>query len=411
MNGELLRIVEAIHRDKAIDKETLFLSIETALTTAAKKRFGARDNTTIRIDRKTGSIVSEGAHHDIDPAELGRIAAQTAKQVIFQKIREAEKTAIIFDFEGKRHDIVTGTILRQEGVNLIVLLGKVEAMLGKREQVQGETYRLGDRVRVLVLDVRRRGPRVVVELSRSHADFVRKLFELEVPEISEKIVEIKGLAREAGFRTKIAVNSTNPKVDSVGACVGIRGSRIRTIVEELNGEKVDIIRWDERPDSLIRNALKPAEVQEIQLATTERRARVLVGKDQLSLAIGKGGQNVRLASRLTGWELDIFCPEAEAEKAAAAAAAAATATGAEESAGSTAAPVASETAAAEPSPTEAATASASAPVTLGVAAPEPSAADGATGTSPDNVAASAPSPAAATTSAAEPAQPIVDSGN
>ncbi len=317
MNGELLRIVEAIHRDKAIDKETLFVSIETALTTAAKKRFGARDNTTIRIDRKTGTIVSEGSHRDIDPTELGRIAAQTAKQVIFQKIREAEKTAIISDFEGKRHDIVVGSIQRVEGPNLIVLLGKVEALLPKSEQVHGETYRVGDRVRVMVLEVKRRGNKVLVVLSRSHADFVRKLFELEVPEIGEKIIDIKALAREAGFRTKIAVHSTNPKVDSVGACVGVRGARIRNIVEELNGEKVDIIRWDDQPDNLIRNALKPAEVQTIELTPAEHRARVTVAKDQLSLAIGKGGQNVKLASRLAGWDLDIHCPEVEAERAAA----------------------------------------------------------------------------------------------
>lgn len=321
--GELLRIVEAIHRDKAIDKETLFASIETALTTAARKRYGTRDTTVIRIDRKTGGILTEGTQRDIDPAELGRIAAQTAKQVILQKIREAEKSAIISDFEGKRHDIVVGQIQRQELGTFVVNLGKVEALLPKSEQVPGENYRIADRVRSIVLEVKRRANKVVVILSRAHVDFVRKLFELEVPEIAERVVEIRGLAREPGFRTKIAVHSTNPKVDGVGACVGVRGARIRTIVDELNGEKVDIIRWDEVPENMIRNALKPAEAKEIQITAGEKRAKVLVAKDQLSLAIGKGGQNVRLAARLTGWNIDILCPEAEQENAAPAPASAA----------------------------------------------------------------------------------------
>ncbi|MBI3271378.1 MAG: transcription termination/antitermination protein NusA [Planctomycetes bacterium] len=316
MNGELLRIVDAIHRDKAIDKETILEGIEQALTAAARKRYDLSETALVKIDRKTGSIVTEGTEQEIDPTELGRIAAQTAKQVILQKIREAEKTAIVSDFEAKKKDILTGTVLRFEGPNMIISAGKVEALLPKSEQVPGESYKVGDRIRVLVHEVRKKGPKVVVVISRAQGDFVRKLFELEVPEIAEKIVEIKAIAREAGHRTKIAVHSNNAKVDSVGACVGVRGARIRNVVEEINGEKVDIIRWGEAPDGFIRNALKPAEVEGISLDEGNRRARVQVAREQLSLAIGRGGQNVRLASRLTHWDIDIMAPEEEPKPAA-----------------------------------------------------------------------------------------------
>jgi len=245
---------------------------------------------------------------------FSRIAAQTAKQVILQKIREAERDVIYTDFEGKKHDVVAGSVLRYDGPNVIVGLGKSEGILPKREQVPDEVYNIGDRIRTYVLDVRKVGQRVRIILSRAHPDFIRRLFELEVPELAERIIEIKGLVREAGYRTKIAVVSVDQRVDCVGACVGVRGSRIRTIIEELGGEKIDIIRWSDSPEVLLMHALKPAAINQIQLDQIVGKARVIVEEDQLSLAIGRRGQNVRLASRLSGWEIDILSPDEYVER-------------------------------------------------------------------------------------------------
>lgn len=323
MNGELLRIVEAIHKDRSIDKELIFEGIESALTSAAKKHFNTDDETIVRIDRETGKIVTSKGDLNIDPTILGRIAAQTAKQMIIQKIREAERNVVFADFETKKGEILSGTILRQDGPHYAVNLGRIEAILPKSEQMPGETYKIGDRVRAAVIDVKKKGQRVRVVLSRAHTDFVKRLFELEVPEIAEKTIEIKALAREPGHRSKVAVQSMNARVDAVGACVGVRGSRIRNIVDELGGEKVDIIRYDPSPEIMIKNSLKPAEVSSIELDFDRNRATVIVEKDQLSLAIGRAGQNVRLASRLTSWEIDVMAPPEENEPAAATEAAAA----------------------------------------------------------------------------------------
>ncbi|MBI1852427.1 MAG: transcription termination/antitermination protein NusA [Planctomycetes bacterium] len=305
MNGELLRNIVAIAQEKDIDKEVLFESIESALLTAVKKKLGNAEDITVQIDRESGEIkVLEGGSRII-PIDLGRIAAQTAKQVIIQKIRDAESDGVLREYTTRDHSIVTGTIQRFEGMNLIINLGKTEAVLPKLEQVRGETYHIGDRVRAYVLEVKKAGPKVRIVLSRTHPDFIKRLFEVEVPEIAERIIEIKKLVREPGYRTKIAVSSTDLKIDCVGACVGVRGQRIKNIIDELNGEKIDIIRWNDDPEMLIANALKPAAVTRITLEEERRSALVIVEEDQLSLAIGKRGQNVRLASKLCGWDLDI----------------------------------------------------------------------------------------------------------
>ena len=306
MNGELLRLVDSIHRDKDIDKEIIFRGIEDALLSAARKRFGQRDSIMITIDRETGDILAFDGDDPINPSELGRIAAQTAKQVIIQKIREAESEVVFEEFEGKMHDIINGVVQRVEGSTVIVNLGRVEGIMPKREQVPDDTYRPGERVKCYVLDVRKEGQRVKVLLSRTHPDIVKRLFEIEVPEVGDRIIEIKGLAREPGSRTKIAVLSSDTRVDCVGACVGVRGSRIKNIVAELGGEKIDIVPWSPEPEMFISKALSPAEIYSITLNSALNRARVVVPEDQLSLAIGKKGQNVRLAARLTKWDIDVM---------------------------------------------------------------------------------------------------------
>lgn len=309
MNGDLLRYVEAIHRDKAISKDLIFQGIEMALQSAARKRFGVSNDVIVRIDRETGNILAECGQGQIDPGELGRIAAQTARQVIMQKIREAERDVLFADFEARKHYLVSGTVSRLEGNQIVVNIGKTEAILPRSELMPGETYRIGERIRAFVLDVKRKGARLKIVLSRTHPDFVRELFQMEVPELSDETVQIKAIAREAGHRTKIAVTSTDPRVDAVGACVGVRGARIKNIVDELGGERVDIIRWSDNLEELIKNALKPAAVISVEIDEAAKRARVLVAKDQLSLAIGKGGQNVRLAAKLSQIEVDIVCTE------------------------------------------------------------------------------------------------------
>jgi N utilization substance protein A len=308
MNADLIRIVDGIARDKNIEKESVFFDLEQAMISAVRKAYGPLDEVVVTIDRLTGDIAATRNGSKIDMRELGRIAAQTAKQVMIQKIREAERGSIFEEFAERKGTVVTGTVTRFEGGALIVNLGRAEGFLPKSEQIPGETQHPGERVRAMILDVREAPRQVKIVLSRSHPDFIRRLFELEVPEVAERIIEIKALAREAGYRTKIAVSSIDMKVDAVGACVGVRGSRIKNIVVELGGEKIDIVRWNESSQILIGNALKPAEVAETALCFELGRATVVVPEDQLSLAIGKRGQNVRLAARLTGWDIDILTP-------------------------------------------------------------------------------------------------------
>ena len=309
MNGELLRLVDSIHRDKDIDKEIVFKCLEDALLSAARKKYGQRDSIMVTIDRETGNILAFDGDTPLSPAEFGRIAAQTAKQVIIQKVKEAESEVVFQEWEAKIHDVVNGTVQRVEGPTVIINLGKIEGILPKREQVRDDTYRPGERLKFYVIDVKREGQKVKVLLSRTHPDLIKRLFELEVPEVADRIIEIKGLAREPGSRTKIAVISSDSRVDCVGACVGVRGSRIKNIVAELGGEKIDIVPWNDQPEMFIAKALSPAEVFSITLNYGLNRAKVVVPDDQLSLAIGKKGQNVRLAAKLTHWDIDVMSKE------------------------------------------------------------------------------------------------------
>ncbi|MFC1604508.1 transcription termination factor NusA [Planctomycetota bacterium] len=311
MNQELLRIVENIARDKNIDKESIFIDLEEAMISAARKHFAEPEsNIVVNIDRGTGEITASKDDEQIDIKQLGRIPAQTAKQVIIQKIRADERNSIYAEFVQRKGEIISGAVVRYDSGALIVNLDRwTEGFMPKGEQIMGQTHRVGERVRCLILDVKETSNQVKIILSRTHPDFIRRLFGLEVPEISEKIIEIRALAREAGYRTKVAVISYDEKVDPVGACVGVRGSRIKNIVEELGGEKIDIVRWNESSQVLVSNALMPAKVSEIALCFELGRATVVVDEEQLSLAIGKHGQNVRLAARLTGWDIDILTPE------------------------------------------------------------------------------------------------------
>jgi N utilization substance protein A len=309
MNVELLRIVDGLARDKNIDKDLVLGDLEAAMESAIRKKHGPEEEVQVSIDRMSGAISATVSGQPISMIDLGRIAAQTAKQVMIQRIREAERGSIFEEFVERKGTIITGTVARFEGGALIVNIGRTEGFLPRSEQIPGETHQPGERIRSLILDVREAPHQIKIILSRSHPDFIRRLFELEVPEVAERIIEIKALAREAGYRTKVAVSSIDMKVDAVGACVGVRGSRIKNIVEELGGEKIDIVRWNESSQILISNALKPAEVQDTALCFELARATVVVPEEQLSLAIGKRGQNVRLAARLTGWEIDILTPK------------------------------------------------------------------------------------------------------
>ena len=311
MNQELLRIVENIARDKNIDKESIFVDLEEAMISAARKHFGEPEsNIVVNIDRSTGQITAFKDNVQIDIKRLGRIPAQTAKQVIIQKIRADERDSIFSEFVQRKGEIISGSVVRYESGTLIVNLDRwTEGFMPKGEQIMGQTHRVGERIRCLILDVKETSNQVKIILSRTHPDFIRRLFESEVPEINEKIIEIKALAREAGYRSKVAVASFDDKVDPVGACVGVRGSRIKNIVDELGGEKIDIVRWNDSSQVLVSNALMPAKVSEIALCFELGRATVVVDEDQLSLAIGKHGQNVRLAARLTGWDIDILTPD------------------------------------------------------------------------------------------------------
>lgn len=310
---EIMRILDSIARDRNIDRSLLIHDLEQAMLSAVRKYFGTidTDEFTCEFDQMTGQFVlhRHGEPLEIPPDELGRISAQTFKQVMIQKFRDDERNSILDEFSGRIGEIVTGTAQRYEGGALVATIDRAEAFMPRSEQIPGEQFNAGERVRCLILDVREQGSQVKIVISRAHPDFIKGLFEVEVPEVSERIIELKVLAREAGYRTKIAVASIDSRVDAVGACVGVRGSRIKNIVDELNGEKIDIVRWNESSQILIQNALKPAEIQEVNLCFELGRATVVVRDDQLSLAIGKRGQNVRLAARLTGWDIDILTPE------------------------------------------------------------------------------------------------------
>src|SRR6476646_5432175 len=348
MNRELISVIDEIGRQKGIDKTKVIGAIEAALQTAAKKRFGQAENIQVEIDSKTGEIsvvskkiivesvsnpkaeisLKEARAYDseaeigdeigslIEMDELGRIAAQTAKQVICQKVREAEWEAVLKEYSTRQGDLINGIIMGQERRNYLVDLGKTEAVLPASEQIPRESYRRGDRIKAYLLEVRKTPKDVQVILSRTHPQFVGKLFEVEVPEISEKIVEIKGVVREPGDRTKIAVSSRDKAVDPVGACVGIKGSRVQAVVRELRGEKIDIIAWTSDPRVFIAEALNPATIEKVGIDEEKKSARVGVADSQWSLAIGKNGQNVRLAAKLTCWKIDIIsATEYEKEKA------------------------------------------------------------------------------------------------
>ncbi|MEZ6243687.1 MAG: transcription termination factor NusA [Phycisphaerales bacterium] len=310
---EMMRILDSIARDRNIEKSLLIGDLEAAMVSACRKHYNTLDTEEFQcsVDPLTGEIAltRHGEPMAMDPEAFGRIAAQTFKQVMIQRFRDDERQSLMDEYSKRVGTIVTGTAQRYDRGALIVQIDRAEAVMLRSEQIPGEQFMPGDRVRALVLDVKDMGSQVKIYLSRAHPDLIVRLFEVEVPEVAERIIEVKAMAREAGFRTKIAVSSIDSKVDAVGACVGVRGSRIKNIVDELNGEKIDIVRWNESSQILIQNALKPAEVQEISLCFELGRATVVVRDDQLSLAIGKRGQNVRLAARLTGWDVDILTPE------------------------------------------------------------------------------------------------------
>jgi transcription termination/antitermination protein NusA len=337
MNSDLLAVLDYMEREKGIKREVLLEALSGALLTAAKKSVGPARDLRVTIDPKSGEItalasliVSEVVRsiHDeiplirarkikpdavvgdvieveVTPEGFGRIAAQTARQAILQRIRQIEKEMIFDEFKDRAGEIVSGTVRRFDRSDVVVDLGKFEAVMPMRERVATEDYNIGDRIRAYVVAVENtnRGPEIII--SRSHPNFVRRLFEVEVSEIADRTVEIKAISREAGYRTKIAVWSADEKVDPVGACVGMRGSRVKNIVRELNQEKVDIIRWSADPREFVMEALKPAKIKSITIDEERKAVQVTVDEDQLSLAIGRRGQNARLTSRLTGWEINI----------------------------------------------------------------------------------------------------------
>jgi len=340
MDHELIQLLEQISRERGISKEGLIQTIESALLSATKKRYGPQ-NIKISIDPKSGRIevfsikkivedvvnpqneipldeakridpdkeIGDSIEIRLDFKDLGRIAAQTAKQVILQRVKEAEREIIFNEFKKKEGQMIHGIILRQEKGAYIIDLGRTEGILPHKEQIPKEGFRRGDRVRAYILEVKdsAKGPQII--LSRTHPGLVARLFEMEVPEIYEGIIEIKGVVREAGDRAKIGVFSKDPEVDPVGACVGLKGSRVQAVVRELRGEKIDIIPWSDDPRVLISRALSPSTVEKVGINKEAKSALVVVSDQQLSLAIGKKGQNVRLAAKLTGWDIDIISSE------------------------------------------------------------------------------------------------------
>ncbi len=311
MNGaDVLRFVDALHRDRNIDKSIVIEALEQAVLSAAKKHYGEDFEVTVAIDQATGkpTVLCDGK--DIEPDMLGeilgRISSQTAKQVLMQRIREAERDSIFDEYEDLKGQLVTGTITRFEGGSALVTLSKIDGFLPKSEQIPGESHRIGERIRAVVIEVRKAGSRVKIILSRTHPDLVLELFKTEIPEVAEGIIEVRSLAREAGYRSKVAVSCSDTKIDCVGACVGVRGARIKNIVDELAGERIDIVRWNDSLQVLVPNAMQPSEVEDVILCQMLGRVIVLVREDQLSLAIGKRGQNVRLASKLVGWDIEVM---------------------------------------------------------------------------------------------------------
>jgi len=337
VKNELFDALDQLEKEKGITKETLLDAIEAALITAYKKNFGSSQNVKVVIDRENGSVkvfsrkevvenvenelfeigldeakkinpnyeVSDIVEKEVTPKNFGRIAAQTAKQVVVQRIREAERSVIYEEFVNRESEIVTGIVQRISKGIVHINLGRVEAVLLPNEQIEGETYKHASRIKTYIVEVKKttKGPQIVV--SRTHPGLVKRLFELEVPEIHDGVVEIKGISREAGSRTKIAVYSSDLNIDPVGACVGQRGARVQNIVDELRGEKIDIIKWDEDPAKFISNSLSPSKVLKVEIDEDDKSALVVVPDYQLSLAIGKEGQNARLAAKLTGWKIDI----------------------------------------------------------------------------------------------------------
>jgi N utilization substance protein A len=308
---ELLRGVETMQREKNIPAEMVFAAIERAIRLAIGKHFGDEDDVVIAIDRQRGFIDAKKGEQviDVHSGSLGRIAAQAAKQQMIQLFREVESESLLVDLERLKGQLLPtpGTVQRLEGGAAIVSIGKTEAILPRGEQIPGETHHVGEKIKSLVLEVKKAGHRVKVILSRSSPLFVQRLFEKEIPEIEDRTIKIERVAREAGYRTKVAVSSIDMRVDCVGACVGVRGSRIKNIVEELGGvERIDIVRWNDSIQVLIQNALQPATIEEVFLYDRLQRAIVLVKEDQLSLAIGRRGQNVRLASKLVDWDIEIM---------------------------------------------------------------------------------------------------------
>ena len=310
MNAEdLLRMIDVLHREKDIPKDILFDGLEEAIAAAVRKRLGVGEDLVVTIDKATGEIGVEDdeGEYEFELADLGRIAAQACKQTFIQKVREAERDVLYDEYETRVGNLVNGVVQRFDNDNLVINLGRTEAYLPRDERVRGETFSPGDRIRGIVLEVRKDGPRVRIIVSRRHPDLVRRLFDLEVPEIADEIITIKRVVREPGYRTKMAVISLDPKIDCIGACVGVRGSRIKAVIDELRGERIDVIRWSDSLETLVMNGLKPATIHldHIYSDLENRAVVVVVDEDQQSLAIGKKGQNVRLASRLCGWDIDI----------------------------------------------------------------------------------------------------------
>lgn len=307
MNGaDLLRKVDDLHSQRGIPREVIFSAIEKALRLAILKKYDDEDDIVVTINRENGQVAAKKGDRDISPEELGRIAATSAKNLMIQSFKEEETNTLIREYQPKKGEMILGTITRVDHGAATVNLGKTEAILPRSEQIPGETQHVGERVKAVILDVRKQGHRVRIVLSRTHPDFVRQLFEEEIPEIQDGTISIRAVAREAGYRSKVAVSSIDTKVDAVGACVGVRGSRIKNIVEELGGERIDIVRWNDSFQVLIQNALQPASIEEVMLYPRLGRAIVLVKEDQLSLAIGRRGQNVRLASKLVQRDIEIM---------------------------------------------------------------------------------------------------------
>jgi len=309
---DILRYVDSLHREKNIDQEIVFSAIEAALQTAAKRQYGDDSDILVTLDRKNGQIKAFLAGEPLGDDQIGRIGAQTAKQVIIQKVKEAERDALMLEYREQIGQIVNGVVGRADGGVATVQLGNVEAILPRSEQIPGETLHANERVRAVVYEVRATGNRIRVVLSRTRPQFVQRLFEQEIPELSEEVISIDAISREPGYRSKVAVSSIDSQVDPIAVCVGFRGSRIKAVREELAGEHIDVVRYSEDPQVLIPNALQPASVEQVLLCDLIGRAIVLVQEDQLSLAIGRRGQNVRLASKLCGWDIEIMTsPELE----------------------------------------------------------------------------------------------------